>query len=47
LTEAGNQLLDAVFQETRAWMKERMRGLTVAELETIVRAMDAMKRMLE
>ena len=47
LTEAGNQLLDTVFQDTRAWMKERMHRLTVAELETIVRAMEAMKKMLE
>ena len=47
LTEAGNHLLDAVFQDTRVWMKERMHGLTVAELETIVRAMEAMKKMFE
>ena len=47
LTEAGNQLLDTVFQDTRVWMKERMHGLTVTELETIVRAMEAMKKMLE
>ena len=47
LTDAGNQLLDTVFQDARAWMKERMHGLTVAELETIVRAMEAMKKMLE
>jgi DNA-binding MarR family transcriptional regulator len=47
LTAAGNQLLDTVFQDTRAWMKELMRGLTVAELETIGMAMEAMKKMLE
>jgi DNA-binding MarR family transcriptional regulator len=47
LTEAGNKLLDTVFQDARAWMKERMHGLTVAELETIGRAMEAMKKMLE
>ena len=47
LTGAGNQLLDTVFQETRVWMKERMHGLTVAELETIGREMEAMKKMLE
>ena len=46
LTEAGNQLLDTVFKETRIWMKERMQGLTANELETIARAMDAMKKML-
>ena len=47
LTEAGNHLLDTVFQDTRAWMKERMQGLTSAEVETIARAMEAMKKMLE
>ena len=47
LTEAGNHLLDTVFQGTRAWMKERMQGLTSAEVETIAKAMEAMKKMLE
>jgi DNA-binding MarR family transcriptional regulator len=47
LTEAGNHLLDTVFQDTRQWMKERMRGLTAAELESIARAMEAMKKMME
>ena len=47
LTEAGNQLLDTVFKETRVWMKARMQGLTANELETIARAMDAMKKMLK
>jgi DNA-binding MarR family transcriptional regulator len=47
LTDAGNELLDAVFKETRGWMKERMSGLTVDELETISKAMEALKKMLE
>ena len=47
LTEAGNDLLDAVFKETRAWMKERMRGLSPDELETIERSMEIMKKMLD
>ena len=47
LTEAGNDLLDTVFKETRGWMKERMHGLTPDELETIARSMDIMKKMLE
>lgn len=46
LTEAGNNLLDTVFKETRKWMKERMHGLSVDELETMTRAMDIMKKML-
>ncbi|HSB02164.1 MAG TPA: MarR family transcriptional regulator [Anaerolineales bacterium] len=47
LTGAGNALLDAVFKETRGWMKERMHTLSVAELETIAKAMEAMKKILE
>jgi DNA-binding MarR family transcriptional regulator len=47
LTKAGNNLLDTVFKETRGWMKERMRTLTAGELETIAKAMEAMKKMME
>jgi DNA-binding MarR family transcriptional regulator len=47
LTEAGNSLLDSVFKETRGWMKERMNRLTAGELETIAKAMEAMKKMLD
>src|SRR5689334_7161120 len=47
LTDAGNNLLDTVFQETRGWMKERMSPLTPDELETIAKAMEALKKMLE
>jgi len=46
LTEAGNNLLDTVFKETREWMKERMQTLTAEELETIAKAMEVMKKML-
>ena len=47
LTDAGNALLDTVFKETRDWMKERMGKLSADELETIAKAMEAMKKMLE
>jgi DNA-binding MarR family transcriptional regulator len=47
LTEAGNNLLDTVFKETRLWMKLRMSKLTASELETIAKAMEVMKKMLE
>lgn len=47
LTAAGNHLLDTVFKETREWMKQRMRTLTANELETIAKAMEVMKKMLE
>lgn len=47
LTDEGNHLLDTVFKETRAWMKERMRILTAQELETIAEAMEIMKKIIE
>ncbi len=47
LTEAGNNLLDTVFTETRKWMKERMHALTADELETITKAMEIMKKLLD
>ena len=47
LTEEGNALLDTVFKENREWMKERMNTLTTEELETIGKAMTALKKILE
>lgn len=47
LTSAGNHLLDTVFKETRDWMKERMGGLSPEELETIAKAMEIMKKMVD
>ena len=47
LTDEGNALLDTVFKETRGWMKEQMGTLSADELETIAKAMDIMKKMLE
>jgi DNA-binding MarR family transcriptional regulator len=47
LTKEGDALLDAVFSKTRLWMKERMAGLTVEELQTITHAMTALRKMLD
>lgn len=47
LTNQGNALLDTVFKENRLWMKERMSTLTTDELETIGKAMEALKKILE
>ena len=47
LTDEGNALLDAVFKETRGWMKERMGNLSADELETIAKAMVSLKKMME
>src|ERR1044071_8420888 len=44
LTTAGNSLLDAVFKETRQWLKERMQALNARELETIAQALTIMKK---
>jgi DNA-binding MarR family transcriptional regulator len=47
LTDEGNHLLDTVFKETRAWMKERMRVLSAEELELMAKAMEVMKKIIE
>jgi DNA-binding MarR family transcriptional regulator len=47
LTNAGNALLDTVFKDTRGWMKKRMSTLSAGELESMAKAMEAMKKMLE
>jgi DNA-binding MarR family transcriptional regulator len=47
LTEAGNNLMDTVFKETRAWMKGLMSELSPDELKTIAKAMEIMKKMLD
>lgn len=47
LTEAGNNLLDTVFKETRGWMKDRMQDLSPDDLETIAKAMEIMKKMVD
>lgn len=47
LTEEGGELLDTVFKENRSWMKERMNVLTKEELETIAKAMESLKKILD
>jgi DNA-binding MarR family transcriptional regulator len=47
LTEEGTALLDTVFAETRTWMNGRMSKLSADELETIAKAMTALKKMME
>jgi DNA-binding MarR family transcriptional regulator len=46
LTPEGHALLDAVFGRTRAWMAERMGGMTRQDLSKIVEGMDALQKML-
>ena len=40
LTEAGNHLLDTIWEKNRAWMGEKMAGLTKEELGTLSDAME-------
>jgi DNA-binding MarR family transcriptional regulator len=47
LTKTGQELLEAVFGETRSWMRDKMSSLTLEELETISRAMPALQKMVE
>ena len=46
LTDTGNALLDAVFNETRTWMKSHLDQLTNEDLESIAKAMEALKKIL-
>lgn len=47
LTPEGNALLDAISQDTRAWMQSKMGSFSRDELETIVRAMGILKRVFD
>jgi len=42
LTEAGNLLLDTIWEKNRAWMGEQMAGLSANELETLASAMEVL-----
>lgn len=44
LTENGTNLLEAVFRKNRRWMAEKMASLKQDELETIIAAMEILKR---
>ena len=46
LTPEGNALLDSVFQNTRAWMKESLETFSQEELELAMRGMEVLKRMI-
>ncbi len=47
LTPSGTQLLDAVFENTRSWMRERMAGFSEGDLQSIIRGLEALKNMME
>jgi DNA-binding MarR family transcriptional regulator len=47
LTPAGNELLDTVFQDTRAWMKSNLAAFTLDELSDVICGMEALKKMVD
>jgi DNA-binding MarR family transcriptional regulator len=47
LTPAGNDLLDTVFQNTRAWMKSKLASFSLDELSEIIDGMEALKKMFD
>ncbi len=47
LSEEGNRLLDAIFQENRAWMRSKMSSMSRAELDGVIQAMEVLKRSFE
>jgi DNA-binding MarR family transcriptional regulator len=44
LTDSGSDLLTYVFGESRQWMAEKMTALSPSDLETIIHAMDILKK---
>jgi DNA-binding MarR family transcriptional regulator len=46
LTPAGNALLDAIFGDTRRWMMELLAPLTEDELQALICAAEALRRVL-
>lgn len=47
LTDSGNALLDAVFGNTRAWMRGKLASFSESELENVIRAMESLKKLLQ
>jgi DNA-binding MarR family transcriptional regulator len=43
LTPYASEVMDANFEENRAWMRSRMSGLSAGELECVRRAMDILR----
>lgn len=44
LTPDGSALLDAIFQENRAWMLEKLAPLSIEEIDRLTAAMETLKR---
>lgn len=44
LTDSGDALLDAIFEDTRQWMIELLSSLSDGELQTLLQAMQSLKK---
>ncbi len=47
LTPSGDELLNRIFQENRAWMAEKMAALSAEELNSAIAALEILKRTFE
>ncbi len=43
LTQAGNEMLNGIFQKNRGWMMEKMAALSPEETTAVAKAMEALK----
>ncbi len=44
LTQSGNELLNAVFENNRIWMMEQLSGLRQQEIDCLINAMEVLKK---
>jgi len=44
LTPTGNDLLSSIFKQNRAWMMEKMAGLSPDEIDSIVHGLEVLKK---
>jgi DNA-binding MarR family transcriptional regulator len=44
LTDSGSQLLDAILEKNRLWMKQQMAALSARELETLAHGLEILGR---
>ena len=46
LTPDGNALMDSVFGDARQWMMESMAPLSASEIETLIRSLESLRKIL-
>ena len=44
LTPAGTEMINTIFGTTRAWMMEKMANFSMEEIETLMKAMEILKK---